>query len=31
MPPIATAGRDARDINEAVRAWIDGKVAELGA
>jgi 1-acyl-sn-glycerol-3-phosphate acyltransferase len=30
-PPIATAGREARDINEDTRAWIDGTVAELGA
>ncbi|HXQ30726.1 MAG TPA: lysophospholipid acyltransferase family protein [Steroidobacteraceae bacterium] len=30
-PPIVTAGREARDIIEDTRAWIDGKVAELGA
>jgi 1-acyl-sn-glycerol-3-phosphate acyltransferase len=30
-PPIETAGRDPRDINEATRAWIDAKVAQLGA
>jgi 1-acyl-sn-glycerol-3-phosphate acyltransferase len=28
-PPIEPAGLDARAINEATRAWIDGKVAEL--
>jgi 1-acyl-sn-glycerol-3-phosphate acyltransferase len=28
-PPIDTTGLDARAINEATRAWIDGKVAEL--
>ena len=30
-PPIETKGRDVRAINEAVRLWIDTKVAELGA
>lgn len=30
-PPIHTAGRDAREITEDVRAWIDAKTAELGA
>lgn len=30
-PPIATAGRDARAVTDEVRAWIDAKVAELGA
>jgi 1-acyl-sn-glycerol-3-phosphate acyltransferase len=30
-PPIETAGREARDINEDTRTWIDAKVAELGA
>ncbi|HUO96256.1 MAG TPA: lysophospholipid acyltransferase family protein [Steroidobacteraceae bacterium] len=29
-PPIDCKGRDARDIIEEVRAWIDGKTAELG-
>jgi 1-acyl-sn-glycerol-3-phosphate acyltransferase len=30
-PPIAGAGRDAREINDQAKAWIDAKVAELGA
>jgi len=30
-PPIPSAGRDARDITEQAKAWIDAKVAELGA
>ncbi len=29
-PPIDPAGRDPRAVNEEVKAWIDGKVAELG-
>jgi 1-acyl-sn-glycerol-3-phosphate acyltransferase len=29
-PPIDCAGREARDILEQTRAWIDGKTAELG-
>jgi 1-acyl-sn-glycerol-3-phosphate acyltransferase len=29
-PPIDCAGREPRDIIEDVRAWIDGKTAELG-
>jgi len=29
-PPIDPAGRDPRTVNEEVRQWIDGKVAELG-
>jgi 1-acyl-sn-glycerol-3-phosphate acyltransferase len=29
-PPIECAGREPRDILEQVRAWIDGKTAELG-
>ena len=29
-PPVDCAGREARDILEDVRAWIDGKTAELG-
>lgn len=30
-PPIVTEGRDPRTINAEARAWIDAKVAELGA
>ena len=30
-PPIEAAGREPRAINEDARAWIDAKVAELGA
>ena len=30
-PPIPSAGRDAREITEQAKAWIDAKVAELGA
>jgi 1-acyl-sn-glycerol-3-phosphate acyltransferase len=29
-PPIDPAGRDARAINEEVKAWLDAKVAEIG-
>ncbi|MBS0395585.1 MAG: 1-acyl-sn-glycerol-3-phosphate acyltransferase [Proteobacteria bacterium] len=29
-PPVDCAGRDAREVIEEVRAWIDGKTAELG-
>jgi 1-acyl-sn-glycerol-3-phosphate acyltransferase len=29
-PAIATQGRDAREVNEEVRAWIDAKVTALG-
>ena len=29
-PPIATAGREARDITTDVRDWIEAKVAEIG-
>ena len=30
-PPIDTAGREPREVNEAARAWIDSQVAALGA
>lgn len=30
-PPIETAGREPRELIDATRAWIDAKVAELGA
>jgi len=30
-PPIPSAGRDAREVNDLAKAWIDAKVAELGA
>jgi 1-acyl-sn-glycerol-3-phosphate acyltransferase len=30
-PPIATQGREPREILDATRAWIDAKVTELGA
>jgi 1-acyl-sn-glycerol-3-phosphate acyltransferase len=30
-PPIESAGRDPRELNDLTRAWIDAKVAELGA
>lgn len=30
-PPIETKGRDPRELNEETRAWIEAKVAELGA
>ena len=30
-PPIPSAGRVAREINDQAKAWIDAKVAELGA
>lgn len=29
-PPIETQGRDPREVSEEARAWIDGKVTELG-
>jgi 1-acyl-sn-glycerol-3-phosphate acyltransferase len=30
-PPIETAGRSPKEINEAVREWIESKMAEIGA